>query len=709
MHKLVHASRAQPEPLFSSALTASREEQKGENEPSQPDSRPCSPADNHLPEVPSTLAIARILTYPSDNDEEVDSLYGEHVAGHEYEYGYHSSASSTQHSSDILVRDLEDDKLLQGGSGRSSHSSMSSVSSSVLEYSPDSRKSLLAGSERVGSPLKAIGNRGGARRKQRAIQMHTEDDSDNDYLTSSRRGRGQLHSDFLQSAKSPLLKRSPWLSPKGSASKQNVTREFPLVLLHCTLLPPSLPVGFTGIPNQKIVKEVLPQKYWRRWKLLEEKVGSGVLRDRGVLVSHPQDSYDLLEERLLESLELQRPRLHHGHFLGREEYDSDKDDDFRREESATDDEQGELCADCGGRVVTCNDRSRKWDIKVFAANGLMRAGAWAAAWKEMEKVDVEVGLWLPSDVRRELERRLLEDDEDRRIQLSSEVVDSRPPLQREDTAKSTMSNLDNCAMFPRGFSPAPATIPQHEHRSPPMQEKPTQDIDLQTLLINYIRVLVGDRRNIAIILLSIVVVFLAIGSARFPAPVPELRHFPPQVSESVPSANLANAASSLAARSELEVMSSVPTSTTDLSQVSAIEEPSMTPQVSSSKAQMTPSESVLVSTSTTLPSQESFAEKSTADAVTLGAESEASDPDHATSTTAISSFSPPDHDVVVDSTAAEPIETCPIASSDQCRINEMALASEPDLPIGSETTEKDMDAMDAMEAMEAINESHELP
>lgn len=705
MHKLVHASRAQPEPLPSSALTASREkEQKGENKPSQPDSRPCSPADNHLPEVSSALAIARIPTYPSDNDEEVDSLYGEHVAGHEYEYGYHSSASSTQHSSDILVRDLEDDKLLQGGSGRSSHSSMSSVSSSVLEYSPDSRKSLLAGSERVGSPLKAIGNRGGAGRKQRAIQMRTEDDSDNDYLMSSRRGRGQRHSDFsLQSAKSPPLKRSPWYSPKGSASKQNVTREFPLVLLHCTLLPPSLPVCFTGIPNQKIVKEVLPQKYWRRWKLLEEKVGSGVLRDRGVLVSHPQDSYDLLEERLLESLELQRPRLHHGHFLGREEYDSDKDDDFRREESATDDEQGELCADCGGRVVTCNDRSRKWDVKVFAANGLMRAGAWAAAWKEMEKVDVEVDLWLPSDVRRELERRLLEDDENRRIQLSSEMVDSRPPLQREDTAKSSMSNLDNCAMSPRGFSPAPATIPQHEHRSPPMQEKPTQDIDLQTLLINYIRVLAGDRRNIAITLLSIVVVFLAIGSARSPALVPELRDFPPQVSETIPSANLASAASPLAARPELEILSSVPTSTMNLPQVSAIEESSMTPRVSSSEAQMTPSESVLVSTSTALPSQESFAEKSTADAVTLDAESEASEPDQATSTTAISSFRPPDHDVVVDSTAAEPIETCPASSSNQCRVDDMALASKPDLPIGSATTENDM------EAMEATNESHELP
>lgn len=700
MHELVHASKVQPEPVASSALTASREKkQKEEDEPSQPDSRPCSPADdNHLPEDPSTLAIARIPSYPSDNDEEVDSLYGEHVAGHEYEYGYHSSASSTQHSSDILVRDLEDEKLLRGNSRTSSHSSMSSVSSSVLECPPSGRKSLLAGSERVGSPLKAIGDRDGGFRKQRAIQMRAEDDSDNDYLTSSRRGRGQRHSDIsLQSAKSPPLKRSPWYSPGGSASKQSVTREFPLVLLHCTLLPPSLPVGFTGTPNQKIVKEVLPQKHWRRWKLLEEKVGSGVLRDRGVLVSHPQDSYDLLEERLLESLELQRPRLHHGHFLGREEYDSDKDDYSSREESATDDEQGQQCPDCGGRIVTCNDQSRKWEVKVFAANGLMRAGAWAAAWKEMEKVDVEVGLWLPSDVRRELERRLLEDDENRRMQLSSEVGDSRPPLQREDTAKSSMSNLvDDSTVSPRGFSPTPATTPRHEHQSPSMQEKPTQDIDLQTLLINYICVLAGDRRNIAIALLSIVVVCLAIGSARSPAPVSEVRHFPPQGSGSVPSANLANAASPLAAISDFEFSISVPTSTADRSRVSEIEEPSMTSQVSTSEAQLTSVESVPIPTSTALPSKESFAEESAANTATPDAESEISKPNHTTAT--ISSTSEP-----LESIAAEPMGTCPAAFSDQCHVDDMELTSKPNPPIESGTTEK------GMGAMEAADESHELP
>lgn len=161
-------------------------------------------------------------------------------------------------------------------------------------------------------------------------------------------------------------------------------KEYPLVLLHCTLLPPSLFLTCSDEsihnhnyhhhhlhhrqPSETILKDVLPPSYWKRWKLLEDNVlASEFLRERGVLISHPHGAYDVLEERLLESLGLV------------------------------------LDTDADGVDA---DTSEMWNIRVYAANGLMGAGAWTAAWKEMEKVDVEIGMHLPVDIKREIERRM---------------------------------------------------------------------------------------------------------------------------------------------------------------------------------------------------------------------------------------------------------------------------------------------------------------
>ncbi|BDD57238.1 hypothetical protein MPDQ_003341 [Monascus purpureus] len=359
----------------------------------------------------------------------------------------------------------------------------------------------------------------------REMQLHTEDEDadDDEYLTPPRR---RIHG---RSPGSTPLKRSPYYSPSGASPSRNkpepVKKEYPLVLLHCNLLPPTLSLSATiGVPDQRILKEVLPPQYWRRWKLLEEKVGFGVVRDRGVLISHPQDMYDLLEERLLESLELQRPRLQDGHFLGQDEGDSEKEDmeQLEGEESATDDEQGEACPDCGRKVARQGGESdcgkRKWEIRVFAANGLMRAGAWAAAWKEMEKVDVEVGLWLPSDVRRELERKALEEgliyyDAQRVISSQTVTGETQPPSQpihlssaQECRTQEQIDGLDDSTKsIPMSTLADPApnkSVASHNHRA--------DDIDLHVLLKNYLRLLASDGRNIALVILSILVIVLAI-------------------------------------------------------------------------------------------------------------------------------------------------------------------------------------------------------
>ena len=64
---------------------------------------------------------------------------------------------------------------------------------------------------------------------------------------------------------------------------------------------------------------------------------------------------------------------------------------------------------------------RRWDVKIYAANGLMRAGAWGAAWREMERVDVEIGPWIGEEMRRELEvRREKEEEEEEEMERERE-------------------------------------------------------------------------------------------------------------------------------------------------------------------------------------------------------------------------------------------------------------------------------------------------
>jgi len=303
-------------------------------------------------------------------------------------------------------------------------------------------------------------------------------------------------------------------SAMRSTSKLSPTKklkkEYPLVLLHVTLLPIALSY------STEVLESVLPGYILENWKLLQEKATDTVL-ERGILIPHPREDYDLLEERLLESLELKLPRIlkcGHFHLEPDEEADLAESDADHFDE---DDNDADICDDCGRRVrdgrFGSGAGTRRWDIKLYAANGLMRAGAWGAAWREMERVDVEILPWMEEDMKRELElrkeveeRHVMEQShvqQDEVIQSSGKSTGLDDARMREIYGEGAQAYVDGLTEETMPFSPPP---------KPRRQRHRQQDLPLWTLLRNYVYLAAQDRRNIAICCLSILVLFLSLGS-----------------------------------------------------------------------------------------------------------------------------------------------------------------------------------------------------
>jgi hypothetical protein len=360
----------------------------------------------------------------------------------------------------------------------------------------------------------------------RAMQMRDEEpfDLDPDTTPHHRRSGSRTSNFSRRSVNASPTKRSSRSTPHKIPSPSKLKKEFPLVLLHCSLLPPTLALK-NHITDEALMEEVLPGEYWRRWKILQDKVGEeNEVRTRGVLIPHPRDDYDVLEERLLESLELERPRIRKGHYMGgtadidsglgtESERDTENESDLEGRAAVTSPKPPK-CADCGKRVPKEVEVDRKWEVKVYAANGLMRAGAWAAAWSEMEKVDVEVSVWMPEAVRREVDARLKE---------LGVVDDATVQHEHEDSFVETEDERREREIYgSRSHGPSDthpqANLPEHVHPSHGVHSEQSQP-DLQTLAISYIRGAMQDRRNICMTLLSILVLFLALSK---PLPTKEV-------------------------------------------------------------------------------------------------------------------------------------------------------------------------------------------
>jgi len=192
----------------------------------------------------------------------------------------------------------------------------------------------------------------------------------------------------------------------------------------------------------------------------------------------------------------------------------------------------------------------KWTIKVFAANGLMRASAWATAWSEMERVDVEILPYIDAEMRsrldarmeeKELQERVAQEAEDNRAQelMESRLIlaqdqqrafhmSSRPMLLRSARSSylGAMNMADDLSLnfefqtsaSPRNPEPLdfadPGLFP--DTQLPPVYRP--ADIPLSTLMKNYVYLLAQDRRNVALFILSIVALWMSLRAATVTSP-----------------------------------------------------------------------------------------------------------------------------------------------------------------------------------------------
>ncbi|CZT19002.1 uncharacterized protein RCC_04847 [Ramularia collo-cygni] len=341
--------------------------------------------------------------------------------------------------------------------------------------------------------------------------------------------------------------RSVKQSPRSRVHRQQEgvemeEKEYPLVLLHVTLLPIELRW------SAESMLEVLPSSVIENLQLLRSKVSETILH-RGILIPHPREEYELLEDRLLEALELREEKVTKcGHFraisTSTDEGSVESTDSgvaFRLE-----DEDLNQCATCNGPIKSANaaiDRSgRKWSIKVFAANGLMRAPSWTAAWSEMERVDVEILPWISESLRKKLDalaEREEGDDRRRREEEEAhirEVVEEQVRIAHEERKRADEEERARYIQHNTASLESPPGAVQRTLANDSDLPKVfrTADIPLSMLLKNYLFLLAQDKRNVAMFVLALVAVWMSLRAAVSQGPMLDLSPLPSTCGQVLP-------------------------------------------------------------------------------------------------------------------------------------------------------------------------------
>ena len=230
-------------------------------------------------------------------------------------------------------------------------------------------------------------------------------------------------------------------SPKSKDTPPHLKRrDIHLVLLHVTLIPLKCPwAGLVDRTESGNMSEEC-KNLRDSWRLLQDRIGDTML-ERGILIPHPQDDYEALEERLLEALDLptrrQTRRLDCGHYAAPPLHmagaggDEDSGDEFDHLYSDDFDKmRSRWCSICRCQTKLDSLRLDKvFRIKIYASNGLISAGAWAACWKEMERVDVELEPFIEAPLQDELEHLVLTRDDRKKAEM-----DTGQPHMRHSTA-----------------------------------------------------------------------------------------------------------------------------------------------------------------------------------------------------------------------------------------------------------------------------------
>ncbi|CAD0106382.1 unnamed protein product [Aureobasidium uvarum] len=273
----------------------------------------------------------------------------------------------------------------------------------------------------------------------------------------------------------------------------------PLVLLHVTVLPPRLPW------NRTVLDAILPPELKRQFGVLRAAT-SGLVAQRGILIAHPREEFELLEESVLEALDLLPERIgYDGQYRPRTP-------NTVTEGEANDEEtEMSICNTC--QRVHVGDA---WYTRVYAANGLMRAGAWSACFSEMERVDCEVRPCISEHICRRLDEMQLAEDIANQRGSHDPATRSKHELQSAGRPK---QQLQSQIMAPDQGQAAVVTDQQHNpnsqskpstvsrHATGPYNDLPpiyqAKDVPLSLLLRNYLYLVLRDRRNLAIFFLAL--------------------------------------------------------------------------------------------------------------------------------------------------------------------------------------------------------------
>jgi hypothetical protein len=344
---------------------------------------------------------------------------------------------------------------------------------------------------------------------------------------------------------SPLRKGkfgTPYSEPRGSPRSRrkdfdadndsHELKPFPLILLHITALPVKVTWSYQSM------RETLPQHVLENLQLLKFKLSDTVLK-RGILIPHPRDDYELLEEKLLEALELQESRISKcGHFRNRHSTDSDlttassgADSGVGSSVDGSDETDEEHCSTCHHHLLAAGSGKQKWSIKVYAANGLMRASAWSAAWSEMERVDVEIMPWFKDDLRTKLDEMNAQEIVVKKVDHEADelrinkLVEERIKLMEQDGERAREAEMSReieriVIHEQRQFSQAAQEVPTEQTKAAkPMKHMPAnqttstelpniyrpKDIPLSILLWNYVFLLAKKPKNMAMFFLVVLI------------------------------------------------------------------------------------------------------------------------------------------------------------------------------------------------------------